>query len=175
MKAKISALILGIILLLPLTLAFAQTDGTGDSLPLESPPCDEILKNIDLKVKNYEILQPLHLETYQMLYVKTDTAAKQAKVLGYDTDEIEADLVELDILIGKFQTNFDTFIKNLKDTKKYACSEAADAMYAQSYIKTQKSLGEVKKITEEISQLYEDEIRQNLLGLSMIEKGNTNE
>lgn len=175
MKAKLTALFLGILFLFPITFAFAQSEETTDAAPLESPPCEEILENIDQKIMNYELLQTSHMETYQMLYIKTYMAAKKSEILGYETEEVDADLVELDILITKFQKSFDTFVKNIKLTRDYACSEAADIRYAQSFINTQKSLSEVRSVVEEISLLYEDEIREHLLGLTMVEKGNPDE
>jgi hypothetical protein len=175
MKAKLTALLLGILFLFPLTFALAQTDDTTDSIPLESPPCQEILDKIDTKIMNYELNQAIHMETYQMLYVKVNAAVKRAEVMGYDTEEIEADLVELDILTTRFQDSFETFITNIEQTRDYTCTESNDIRYAQSFISTQKSLGEVKSVVEEISLLYEDEIREHLLGLSMVNEEIENE
>lgn len=165
MKAKLTALVLGLLILFPFTIAVAQTDDTTDTQPLENITCEQVLTKIDQKITSYKTKQPVHLATYEMLYLKVNTAVKQAKVLGYDTEEIEADLVELDILTAQFDNRFEDFITALESTKRYACNENAEAQYAQTFLNAMEGLEAVKDVADEIFDLYEDEIRENLLGL----------
>jgi len=180
MKTKLSALTIAFFMVSTIFVSFAQTVDTvnivetSDTTKIttkESLTCEEITKNIDDKILKYKIDEPSHTVTYQMLYLKVDAAKKRAKLLGYDTKKLELNLIELDLLIKDFEDNFNTFITKYELIKRYACDVKNDALYAQSFINTKRALGDVKNTSYDIYELYQNEIRQNILGLEMLEDG----
>ncbi|MFC1755846.1 hypothetical protein ACFLZK_00425 [Patescibacteria group bacterium] len=183
MKAKLSALTIAFFMVSTIFVSFAQTVDTVDivesaetadttTVTAEEPlTCEEITKNIDDKILKYKIDEPAHTVTYQMLYLKVDAATKKAKLLGYDTKKLELNLIELDLLIKDFEDNFNNFITKYELIKRYACDIKNDALHAQSFINTKRALGDVKNTSYDIYELYQNEIRQNILGLEMLENG----
>ncbi len=183
MKAKIPALILTFFAISSLFVVFGQTvdttnvvstvgtTDTSSEVATETFSCEEITAEIDSRITQYKTDEPAHTAAYQMLYLKVDATAKKAKVLGYDTTKLEKNLVELDKLIKEFGTNFNSFVVKFEATKKYACNVSNDALYAKSFIETVGALGKVRATTSEIYNLYQDEIRENILGLEMLLNG----
>ena len=171
MKAKLSALIATFVITSSLFVVFAQTDDTSNEILIESSSCEEITKKIDDKIMQYKTDEPTHTATYQMLYLKVEATSKKAEVLGYDVTKLKQNLVDLDKLIKEFETNFDDFITKFEIIKKYACDENKSATYAQSFLGTKEALDKVKDTASDIFELYQDEIRQNILGLEMAENG----
>lgn len=180
MKAKIPALALTFLAISSLFVVFGQTADTTDAVDAadtttevitEAPPCEVITGEIDNRITQYKTDEPSHTVAYQMLYLKVEATVKKAKILGYDTAKLEKNLVELDKLIKEFGTNFNNFVTKFETTKKYVCNVKDDALYAKSFIETAGALGKVRATTSEINNLYQDEIRENILGLEMVTDG----
>jgi len=183
MKAKIPALALTLLAFSSLFVVFGQTADTTDAVntvdavdtttevSTEALSCEDITGEIDSRITQYKTDEPSHTVAYQMLYLKVEATAKKAKILGYDTIKLEKNLVELDKLIKEFGTNFNNFVTKFEATKKYACNVSNDALYAKSFIETAGALGKVRATTSEINNLYQDEIRENVLGLEMVTDG----
>jgi len=179
MKAKLTAFTIAFLVVSSLFIAFAQTVDTTKIIPLEKPEevlvevitCKEITQKIDSKILQYKTDEPSHSVTFQMLYLKVNATTKKAAVLGYDVSKLELNLIELEGLISDFDKNFKDFIDKYEVIKKYACDVKDDENYAKSYIDTKRALGTVKNTAYDIYELYQDEIRENILGLEMVENG----
>jgi hypothetical protein len=192
MKAKLTALIATFLISTSLFVVIAQTPtttGTYDTADttdtvnttndadttneanVEVSSCEEITTAINNKINQYETDEATHVAMYQVLYLKIDAVSKKAKVLGYDTQKLEQNLAELEILMEDFEKYFDVFISKFQTTQKYVCDVTNDVQYAQSYIDTKRALRDVKDTAADINSLYQDQIRQNILGLEMVTDG----
>jgi len=166
MKAKFIALILGLMMLPTFLVVSAQTEEQSE---VEVKSCEIVQEKIQEKIQEYQSDKPEHTLTYQILYLKIAAFAKKADVLGYEADKLYKNLNELEKLIEVFETNYENFIDSLTKTEKNACGK--EEVYAKDFVKAKKALGEVRKSAIDITSLYQEEIRQNILAL----EGTTNE
>ncbi len=161
MRPRIAALILVLLLASFGLVAFAQenTEDVDDALD-----CDALEELVDKKVAGYLARETEHTLTYQILWLKVAALARKADVYGLDTADLYDDLDELDELTDEFTKNFATFTKSLNNTKKYICS-TNETKYANSLKQTKEDLGDLRKTTKDIAQLYNEDIRKDILDL----------
>lgn len=179
MKTKVTALTL---LLLTVFLGsalvvFAQEDTTQPKITPQDKPvtsCSDTLLSFDKKAEKFLLSEPTYTYKYQVLWLKTAEIARKADVMGYDTTAIYDNLDELDKLTKEYSNNFDDFITKLATARKYLCP-SNEKLYVSSIQKAENSLSKVRESTQNISDLYQNEIRPNLLSLDKTGEENQNE
>ena len=170
MRAKTTAIaiIFSLTLLSTTWLVFAQEnmeiseDGTADTEKII--PCEKLEANFDEKVEKFLLSEPTHTYKYQVLWLKTSAIVRKADIMGYDVEDLEENLDELDSLTTQFSNNFDRFIRQMINTRRYICS-ANETLYANSMKLTKDRLEDVQESARDINYLYQDEIRENLMEL----------
>ncbi len=164
MKAKFIALILGLMMLPTFLVVSAQTEEKPET---EAASCVVVQEKIQEKIQTYQANKPEHALTYQILYLKLAAFAKKAEVLGYEVDEIYKNLDELEDFIEVFEENYEDFIDALEKADKSACGK--EEIYAKDFVGAKEALGDVRKSAMDITQLYQEDIRQNILSLEDVE------
>jgi len=163
MKAKFIALILGLMVLPTFLIVSAQTE---EEVGTEIDSCEIVQEKIQEKIQSYQTNKPEHTLNYQILYLKIAAFANKAEVLGYEADELYKDLDKLEKLIEIFETNYEDFIDALTKTGKSACGK--EEIYARDFVKAKEALGDIRKSTIDITSLYQNNIRQDILALEVV-------
>jgi hypothetical protein len=168
MKAKNTALILTFLMafLGSLFIVFAQED-TSPSNKLnqdEDVSCQDMQIAFDKKVDKFLMAEPTYTYKYQVLWLKTAEIARKADVMDYDTKAVYSNLDDLDKLTAEYTANFDDFIKKMATARTYLCS-TNEKLYVNAIQNAKDSLAKVRESTQQISDLYQDEMRGNLLSL----------
>ena len=130
--------------------------------------CTELQEGIDEKVEMYQTLKPEHTLAYETLALKVEVFSEKAAVMGYDTSELELDLVQLDTLIAAFETNYTAFLAALTNTKTYICLDN-DVAYATAVRNTLEALGDVRSSVRDLADFYEEILRPDILSLGKVE------
>jgi hypothetical protein len=170
MKAKITAIaiIFFFLSLSSVWLVFAQEntpiekDGTADTE--DAVACDVLEDEFDQKIEKFLLSEPTHTYKYQVLWLKTSAIARKAEIMGYDTQDLEESLDELDELTSQFSNYFDRFMQQMVTTRRYLCLEN-EQLYANALKTAKDRLEDVRKTARDINYLYTEEIRENILAL----------
>lgn len=158
-------LILSLFVVSSFVVAHAQSDEEMEDTGF--PACEEAQETITNKILTFQAAKPEHTFTYQSLYLKTAAIAQKANILGYGTEDLYADLDELDRLIEDFDRNYTDFIEALTTAGDTACDE--EEVYARNFVLAKEALGEVRQSTRNIADLYQEEIRPDILALEKID------
>jgi len=149
-----------------------ETEDTQDTIaseepaPAETKECAYAGQEIEKRIEMYSIFKVDHVTHFQILWLKATRFVSKAKLLGYDVAVLESNLNDLEILIDTYATNMDALISNLNKAKPladYACTNEAD--YITSQVNVKKTLGNVRKNVEDISDIYTNELRVNILAM----------
>lgn len=154
--SALSTLVLSTFSVLPVASVSAAgtTERTGTAreqfqLRMETR-CNLIESRIQLITTRYEANKQRHIDRYQKLKsnVTSLVSKLEANNPGYDLGELKSDLTELDELIRKFGSEYNTSIGLLNETKALACGESEGAYLAK--------LGEVKAQNLKVRQVVLD-------------------
>lgn len=165
MKSKIVAGTLALLTLIPAGVVIAQEQEVEQT----QNACETVEEAIDSTLTYFKSQYLDHNNTYQSLLLNLSTLNSKAEVLGYDTEELTDNLIELETLIESFTENFDTFEQQMTRTRNLACSQN-ETLYIRQLDQAKDSLLEVRTSAEDISAFFEDTVKETVINLELIEE-----
>ncbi|MEK7595210.1 MAG: hypothetical protein AAB443_01260 [Patescibacteria group bacterium] len=136
--------------------------------------CDVATKRIDTKINAFDQNKARHIERYNLLKDKIKNFIDRAKAKGLNTSKLEADLATLDEKIKKFATDYANYIKELRDTKAFACGNS-EGQFKQALSEAREAMKKVHEDAKDIRHFYTQTIKEDLKALRQQLKNTTTE
>jgi len=126
--------------------------------------CDVVGNLVDKRIDTFEENKGNHVENYTKLKTRLMEVSSKLKAKGFDTTELDKDLVTFDSMVKEYASKYVSFIDTLKSSKDLVCGESEGAY--KSTIESSKSmLKELKDMRKAIRDFYVSEIRADIKAL----------
>jgi len=126
--------------------------------------CDQLGKRITKRVDLFESNKTHHIERYDLLKSKLQEVVTKLKAKGFDTGELESNLLELDRLIKTYVQEYTKFIDILKGALASTCGES-QGTFKEGLQNARAQLREARTARRAIWEFYKNTIREDIKNL----------
>ncbi len=132
--------------------------------PVRERKCDVVQKKLEQRVATYREHRDDHIEKYETVKDRIKNIISKFNDKGYDTSELEADLVVLDGKIKKFQSDADAFFIKLEGANDYVCGDS-EGKFRSGIREARDLLKVVREDAQDIKSYYQTTIKEDLENL----------
>lgn len=126
--------------------------------------CTIIERRIKNRISHFNNQKDIHVASYNKTKALITEKIRKLEEAGYDVTKLKTDLLDYDVLIVQFGTDYDIYISLLTATQDYACGQAEGDFRAQ-LVKARAQLKVVHKDAVEIRTFWAKTIRLDFLAL----------
>jgi len=102
----------------------AQSTGTQLKKAKSIAYCNDISKNVDKRITNFENNKAKHVAQYEKTQKKMVALVDKLEAEGKDVTILRADLVTFEQKIADFKADYSTYVINLGETKDFTCGKS---------------------------------------------------
>jgi chromosome segregation ATPase len=124
--------------------------------------CEEINKKVQEGVTKYTENKTEKVAKYVTLKARTEELIVKLKTQGYDTTKLEADLKTLDTKIQKATTDYDAFLKSLKDATSTITCDTTTGNFGLGLGKAKQGFATVRTDHEDIKKFVQTNLKADL-------------
>ncbi|VVB78168.1 Uncharacterised protein [uncultured archaeon] len=173
---KASVIILSAILLFSfLTIIAAEDNSTNPATGINnstnqthdwSKVCSAINNRVEGRIKMFEEGRDHHMTRFSNIVNNLNKIAEKADLKGYNTTQLDNDLIALNESIAKFHTDYAEFIQKLNNTKEFTCGHS-EGQFKESLNISKEQLIVVRADIENIKKFIQITINQDIRELRL--------
>jgi len=152
-------------------LAQGSTTNPGQGAPTvisqqgsQSQKCTDVTQRVGLITDRYNQNKEKYMNAFQYIYQEVNTLALQFKANGYDTDNIEADLMQFNNMIQNTTRYYNEFMNGLENSRSGVCGNSTNDP-VQQFTRAREQLMLCKNEMLQLRTFAQETLRQDLLDL----------
>ncbi len=126
--------------------------------------CEKTQEKIRKRVSQFAENKKGNVEKYQKAKNKVADTAKKLRARGFDTEILEADIEEMDVLIKQYANQYQLFIDTLEESEENTCG-GSQGEYANKLRLAQGYLKQARETRRSIWDFYRNTLRKDMFEL----------
>ncbi|MFZ5424575.1 MAG: hypothetical protein ACOZAO_02130 [Patescibacteria group bacterium] len=123
--------------------------------------CDLATQRISNRISAFEDNKDRHLKNYENFTNRLNEIVTKLQDKGFDTTDLENDIVVLEGLVDEYTVLYTEFINILTDTQALDCGNE-DGAYKDLVLEAKDKLHEARNKRREIMEYYRDTVREHI-------------
>ncbi|MFH1896010.1 MAG: hypothetical protein ABH814_00855 [bacterium] len=128
--------------------------------------CAQVGERVRNRTENFETNREQHMERYGELKTKLQGVAVKLRARGFDTTQLETDLLELDSLVQMYANEYSNFIGVLQGSQEFACGQSQGEFH-NALKDAQNQIIRAREARRAVWEFYKDNIREDIKSLRL--------
>jgi len=141
----------------------SETNLTGNW----SRDCSFVNNRVQGRIRMYEEMRDPHLNRFQNIVNQVNRISEQAILKGYNTTQLDLDMIKLNESITKFHDDYAVFILSLKETRNFTCGHS-EGEFKNALNVSKEQLRIVRDDIENIKAFIKDVIKKDIAELRRV-------